>query len=145
MRFANLLATRLEVARHVAWIKFQDHAPVSDPIREAEILNTVTNAGVALGIPAEEARRLFAAQLRASRLAQEQLIRGWSRGATLPAYAPADLGRDIRPRIDAINRDILDAWKNVPHRAAGFRRCVEQQIRDRGFSWRVARTAAAPL
>ncbi len=31
----------------------------------------------------------------------------WKRGATLPALPPQDLKRDIRPKLDAINSEML--------------------------------------
>ena len=145
LHLAEVLVHRLELARRVAWIKFQDQLPVRNPAREAAMLASIVGIGTSLGIPEAETRRVFDAQLHASRLAQRKLISAWSRGATLPAYPPASLERDIRPRIDAVNREILLAWKHVPRRSPAFAEYVEKEIRRHGFSWDVARAATAPL
>ncbi len=147
IRIVELMAHRLEVAREVAWIKFENNAPVKDPRREAELLASLVAQGSQAGIPAPLVESFFGAQIRASRQVQSGLIFGWKRGRPLPAFPPRDLRRDIRPQLDRISADLLREL------AGGAGRCgnpalagyAERVIRARGFSWYVARIAAAPL
>lgn len=36
VRLADLMAHRLEIVRHVAWVKFQNGEPISDPKRRSD-------------------------------------------------------------------------------------------------------------
>lgn len=146
VQLVDLMARRLEIARHVAWVKFQNGLPVSDPKREAELLSSLVQQGSRLGVPAGDVEIFFNAQIRASCRVQEELIRSWRRGATLPAFAPWDLRRHIRPKLDEISAGMLVSLKVQP--AANrpeFAAYAETGLRQRGFSWSVARTATAPL
>lgn len=142
-KLVEAMAHRLEVSRHVAWVKFQNNQPVRDAKREAEVLATLTQQGEAAGLSAETVNAFFAAQIRASRREQAQLISSWKRGGTLPAYAPWDLKRHIRPKLDAISREMLQALRTPPR--PGFARFAEAYLRQQGFSRSVASTAVAPL
>ncbi len=110
-QMAELMARRLEIARRVAWVKFQNGLPVSDPKREAEMLASLVHQGEQLGLPSGEVEVFFKAQIRASRQVQENLIRSWRRGAPLPAYPPWDLRRHLRPELDKINSAMLALLK----------------------------------
>ena len=142
-RLAESMASRLEISRHVAWVKFQNNLPVRDPKREAEVLATLVQQGEEAGLSAETVQTFFAAQIRASCEEQARLIRLWKRGGTLPAYPPWDLKRHIRPRIDAISREMVQALRTPPR--PGFGRYADGLLRERGFSRGVAGAAVASL
>ncbi len=145
-QLADLMARRLEIARHVAWVKFQNGLPVSDPQREAELLASLVEQGARMGLPANDVDVFFQAQIRASRRVQEELISSWRRGATLPAFAPWDLRRHIRPKLEEVSAGMLSALKSQTAAGRrGFENYAASVMRERGFSWSVARAAAAPL
>lgn len=145
-RLADLMARRLEVARHVAWVKFQNGLPVSDPKREAELLASLVRQGAQLGVPAGDVEIFFKAQIRASCQVQEELIRSWRRGGALPAFAPWDLRRHIRPKLDEISAGMLAALKvQLTEGRPEFGAYVTMTLRQRGFSRSVAQIATAPL
>lgn len=145
-QFARLIADRLELARHVAWVKFQNKLPISDPKRETELLASLVRQGSEMGIPSQEVEVFFRAQFQASREAQAGLIEGWRKGNPLPAFPPWDLRRDIRPKLDKISAGLLGGLKDrTALQRPGFAAYADQVIRQRGFSWRDARHATAPL
>lgn len=106
-RLLELMIQRLEIAQNVAWVKFVNHMQVSDPKRESEMLAALVERGRAMGISEQRVTKFFTAQIAASRRYQEDLIYRWKRGATLPVLPPQDLKRDIRPKLDAINSEML--------------------------------------
>jgi len=141
------MAQRLELARHVAWAKFQNDAKVSDPKRESELLATLELQARDTGLPEEIGRNFFQAQIAASRQVQEKLISHWKRGGTLPAIPPMDLRSDIRPRLDAISQELLRDLAVIGKTPfqPGLSGYAEQTLVARGFSRSIARQAAAPL
>lgn len=106
-RLLELMIQRLEIAQNVAWVKFVNHMAVSDPKRESEMLAALVERGHAMGVSEQRVTQFFTAQIAASRRYQEDLMYRWKRGATLPALPPQDLKRDIRPKLDAINSEML--------------------------------------
>lgn len=147
VRLVELMAQRLEVAREVAWVKFQNNLPVRDPKREAELLGSLTNRAGALGVSPKVAERFFSAQIRASCRVQEELMRYWEHGGTLPALPPRDLRHDIRPRLDVLSQALLEELAAVSRgpRKPGLAGSARNVLRERGFSPAVAGMAAAPL
>jgi chorismate mutase len=145
VRLAELMAERLEIARHVAWVKFQNNLPVADPAREAELLASLVSQGAALGLAEPLVTEFFSAQIRASRRVQEELIGAWRKGAALPAYPPWDLRRHIRPKLDRISAEMLDGLRQEASWRPGFDAYAASVLRQRGFSFFVIRQAVAPL
>jgi len=143
----KLLVQRLQISREVAWIKFQNHLPVQDPQREAQLLNALTIKGQTLGLPAASTEYFFSAQIRASREVQEELIRGWKRGAMLPTTPPLDLKTQIRPQLDAVSDALLRSWQKMMPlpETKGLHAYVVRTIMEKGFSKTVAQMAAQPF
>ncbi|MEI6338419.1 MAG: gamma subclass chorismate mutase AroQ [Verrucomicrobiota bacterium] len=146
-RLVELMTQRLELARQVAWIKFQNQAKVKGVKREAELLASLEQKAAAIGLARETARVFFQAQIQASCQVQQGLISGWKRGGVLPAIPPLDLQRDIRPRLEAISeellRDLVVITRTPPD--PGLARSAERTMVARGFSGAIAREASAPL
>jgi len=146
-QLVELMAQRLELAREVAWIKFQNNAKVRDPKREAALLTSLTMEARTMGISPIMAEDFFEAQIRASRTVQTELIWGWKQGQTLPAIAPKDLQRDIRPKLDRISKALLRELVVLSGtiRDPRLKSYAAQTIRARGFSSNAARQAVEPL
>jgi chorismate mutase-like protein len=142
-QLVEAMARRLDLARHVAWVKFQNNLPVSDPKREAELLASLVEKGQGMGLSSETVTGFFVAQIAASRNEQEDLIRAWKRGATLPVFPPWDLKRHIRPRLDTVSNEMLNALRSPLQ--PGFGKYAYSILRQRGFSRAAVSAAVGPL
>ena len=106
-RLLLLLQTRLTVSEDVARAKRASGAAVEDRFREEAVLDAVAKAAPQSGVKPGEARRLFLAQIEASKAAQSRMLEVWRGLAPFPT-AP-DLAKDVRPRLDALTPAILAA------------------------------------
>jgi chorismate mutase len=118
-RMVELMGERLEVARQVAWYKFREGLPVRDWKRERASLRVLTARGKAMGLSSFQVGRFFRAQMAASRMVQKDLMAGWKAGLPVPTVPPPDLARDLRPRIDAIDADLLVQVAGARHSMRG--------------------------
>lgn len=130
---ADAIAGRLAIGEAVAWVKYQSSAPIHDPVREQAVLDQVAAKAAFVGVDADLAQGFFTAQMAASRQYQTELIRLWTRGGTLPAMAPVDLARDIRPKLDQLTGELLTALKSTSWDAE-TRSAVARELRIRGYS-----------
>ena len=129
-RLLGLMQTRLVVMHDVARWKWASKAPIEDPSREAALLGDVADRGAALGLDPAATRAFFAAQIEAAKLVQRADLARWQADHRAPEGEPPDLARVLRPRIDALNRDLLAAMAEAnvrPSMGAGAAR----RIRDR--------------
>lgn len=115
-RLLGLMRTRLDVMHDVARWKRATGAAVEDPGREAVLLDDVAERGKALGLDPTETRAFFAAQIEAAKLVQRADLARWEADHRAPEGEPPDLARVLRPRIDALNRDLLAALVDVGSR-----------------------------
>ena len=110
-REASLVAVMLarsELMPQVAAWKHRRGQPVLDPVREAEVLRGWRVEAEALGLapgPMEDFLRL---QIAWARRRQETLVAGWRASDLLPPEPP-DLATVLRPRLDAVGRELLAA------------------------------------
>jgi len=137
---ANAMLRRLAIADQVAWVKFQSSAPVLDAAREQQVLAQAVSAATKAGVDPNLASRFFAAQILASRTRQEQLIRVWSRGGTLPTWGPLSLKDDIRPVLDQLTIELIDALKLFPD-SASSRNALVAALREAGYTNSLVRAA----
>jgi chorismate mutase len=129
-RLLGLMRSRLVVMHDVARWKWASKAPVEDPGREAALFEDVAARGVALGLDPAATRAFFAAQIEAAKLVQRADLARWQADGRDPDGEAPDLARVLRPRIDALNRDLLAAMAEArvrPATGAGSAR----RIRDR--------------
>jgi chorismate mutase len=66
-RVASLLRDRLAQMPAVAAVKWMTHAPVSDPVREMQVLDRVEARAAQLGLDVGATRKLFEIQIRLAR------------------------------------------------------------------------------
>jgi cyclohexadienyl dehydratase len=106
---ASLLRDRLAQMPAVAAVKWMAHAPVSDPVRERQVLESVVARAAQSGLDVPATRQLFELQIRLARELQERQHREWTRsGRCAPCESKAGLA-GLRERIDAINEELLAA------------------------------------
>lgn len=104
-----LIRARLAIGADVARSKWNSGAPIEDLQREAEIIAALGRQAGQFGLPERWAEGFFRAQIEASKAVQRQLHARWrAEGREKFADAP-DLGRDIRPRLDALTPKLLAA------------------------------------
>jgi chorismate mutase len=144
-KIVDLMGQRLGIAHEVAWIKYEKQKPVRDPKREAEVLDRLALLAVPRGLDPAVVRRFFSAQIAASRAQQEDDIHRWKSGAPLPSRAPQNLATDIRPKIDALDRALLDTFKKSLTGRAGLAGFAEGTFRREGLCRNAASIAADAL
>lgn len=102
------VARRLSLMEAVARYKYVNRLAVADPEREKAVLERTTGRARALGLDADAAARLVAAQMTAARAVQSARIGEWTReNRTFDEVA--DLQSDLRPKITAATDRLIDA------------------------------------
>lgn len=108
VRLRNVVARRLALMKGVARYKYVNRLAVSDPEREAAVLERTTKRARALGLDVDAARRLVTAQMTAAKAYQSARIKAWKdRNATFDS-AP-DLQSELRPKISAATDRLIEA------------------------------------
>ncbi len=107
-RVLNLMNKRLLVMNEVAAWKWAHRQEILDADREKEALTKLQLRAKELGVDPKVVERFFKAQVEAGRLLQQDLIANWTKENVQPA-AKGDLKKDLRPRIDQLNDELLDS------------------------------------
>lgn len=150
-RLLGLLRDRLQIMTLVARAKWNAKLPVEDKRREAELVARMRGRALAHGLSPDWTETFFRAQIEAGKDVQRALIDAWTKSAK-PMFANApDLRGEIRPRIDALNDEILVVLGEVTPLLD--ERAVQAMLRQRGparlasqdVSTAVANRALAPL
>jgi chorismate mutase len=129
-RLVHLLHDRLALARDVAEAKFNSGAPIADLKREAAVVNTAVTLAAKMRGPAFQVRILFLTQIEASKIAQTAFIRSWAGHAKF--VHPPDLARDVRPKLDRLTVDIVQALADAqPALHGAFHRAVVEDATHR--------------
>lgn len=105
-KLPHLMAERLSWMDEVAQVKHVKKLPVTDPIREAELLQAMERKGATQGLPAPAVRAFFSGQMDAAKQVQTEWLRVHKdipgTGKALP-----DLATTVRPALDAIGEKML--------------------------------------
>lgn len=147
-RLLELMRSRLEVMHDVARWKWSARSPIEDPAREAALLGDVADRGVALGLDPATTRAFFAAQIEAAKLVQRADFARWEAYHLDPGGEPPDLAGVLRPRIDALNRELLVALadaRHFPEMAAQIRARADEILIGDGIDAAVRAAAIRPL
>ena len=110
----NLVDERLSLMSDVARYKWNTGAAIEDPQREQQLLASVRQQAIERGLPPQRVVDFFAAQIEASKVVQRELFERWRKAGQGPFEAIVDLATQIRPRLDALNPQLLDALAAVP-------------------------------
>jgi chorismate mutase len=128
---------RLALAREVAFVKWDDGAPVEDVTREQQVIDAAITAGREVELPAEFVRRFFSAQIEANKLIQYALLTKWQAEGEAPGHSGIDLAQTVRPQIDRIQAVLISALVNrtsSPSRAS-CRAQLAEAIRGREITY----------
>lgn len=126
-RVLDLVSKRLALMPEVAKVKWKEQA-ISDPQREAKLLDAVARRAEQQGTDGAFAREVVAAQIEASKVVQQALFERWrkeGRGRFDYAVTLASL----REQIDEVTQQLLGAAAELrPMLArARVRRALEQR------------------
>ncbi len=108
-RVLTLIQQRLSYMDDVARNKWNSGAAIEDLPREREIIEGIGKQAAGYGLDATIARDFFRAQIEASKIIQNTRFREW-RAAGQPKFERVrDLGREIRPALDALTPAMMSA------------------------------------
>jgi cyclohexadienyl dehydratase len=105
----RLVNERLALMPSVAAAKWATGTPVHAPEREAQVIAAAGRRAEELGLDPRPVRDVFALQIRLANELQTRLIAEWQAGAPPPGDPAPSLGGALRPRIDLIGQQLLDA------------------------------------
>lgn len=107
-RVFDLMQQRLAIMRSVAAWKYANDVPITDAVREHQVLDATVARARQLGIEDEPARALYSLQIRMARDVQEHFISAWkARGGSDAAVH--DLKAELRPELDRLGAELLQA------------------------------------
>lgn len=112
-RLARLVIERLVLSHDVAAAKYLKGGPIDDPIRERQILESMTRELDGFGPPQQIARQFLADQLEANKIVQRQLHQRWREH---PEEIPAtrrSLSAEIRPDLDNITAQMIREFSHM--------------------------------
>lgn len=110
----TLMRDRLAVMPAVARWKWNHQAPITDPIRERELLTRLRAQAQEQGLDPDFVERFFSAQFDAAKQIQEAEFQRWQAVKLGPFATVPDLRTEIRPEIDRINAALLQWLKQTP-------------------------------
>ncbi|HEV7448414.1 MAG TPA: gamma subclass chorismate mutase AroQ [Steroidobacteraceae bacterium] len=123
---SDLAVQRIIIGHQVAAAKFGTPAPIDDPHREQQVLDSVAAASPGLGINSADSAQFFRDQIEASKVVQRGLYQLWTADPTQRPANRSDLSKQVRPELDRLTTDMLrqlQATTGVRH--AGARCTVE--------------------
>jgi chorismate mutase-like protein len=115
-RLLVLIEKRLEIMHDVARWKWAEKSSIEDHSREAHLLDDLASRGEPLGLDPDLCRAFFRAQIEAAKRVQRADFERWEsadRREQEPGPAAPDLVEVLRPRIDALNSEMLAALAEV--------------------------------
>jgi cyclohexadienyl dehydratase len=126
---------RLALMPAVAAVKWQAHAPIFDPPREAAVIRRAADLGAPMGLDRHSVRALFELQAQLAREVQTRLHQRWSRDG-FSSSAPGLTLAQLRPHLDELTVGLLQAlYIATPALgedafAARYAAMARQQLRD---------------
>lgn len=111
LELRNIMIERLAVMPDVARYKWNKAIPVEDLKREAQILAVTVKQAKESGVEEKFATRAIAAQMTASKMLQNKLMKIWQENNQGTFDNVPDLVTDIRPKIVELTPRLLAALK----------------------------------
>jgi chorismate mutase-like protein len=145
----GLIRRRLVLMHDVARAKWNTKTPAEDPRREQVLLQEVEKKGSELGLEPAFTRAFFSAQIDASKLIQNADFHLWESERRGPFADAPDLKRDLRPRIDDLNADLIKTLAKarplLRDREPIIRRLAQKILAREGIDAKVRGTAIRPI
>lgn len=105
----ELMQRRLALMHDVARWKWNHQQEIADPAREQAFLEAMADKAKEKGVDQDLVRRCFRAQIEAAKLIQQAEFDAWKAEQRGPFADVPDLQKELRPRIDALSQELLDA------------------------------------
>jgi chorismate mutase len=135
----------------VAQAKWNTNTSLEDSPREAALVASAVTEGRSRGLPPTLVEQFFRAQIEAAKQVQRERFAEWSAAGRPPFPHAPDLQRDLRPKLDALTKDLLDALAAIrPHLGseklrAALAHHAPALLHQPGVSERAAALALEPL
>jgi cyclohexadienyl dehydratase len=128
-RVVDLTLERGALMHDVAAWKWLHGRPVTDPQRERELLDRMREQARVLGMEPDALAAFFELQMRWARELQERLQSDWRR-TNAEVVASRGLNKELRPALDRIGRDLLQAlYLSLPElQSPSFRLRYESRV-----------------
>ncbi|HWH86026.1 MAG TPA: chorismate mutase [Pseudomonas sp.] len=104
------LNERLTIGDLVALTKWDSGKPIQDSPREAQVIANARTLAAEHKLDADDVEQLIAAQMEANKLVQYGLLAQWQAAGAAPGTARPDLGKQIRPRLDELQKRLLQQY-----------------------------------
>ncbi len=143
----DLMVERLGWMDEVAQVKQMRSLPVTDPKREAELLEAMTRQGTQQGLPATAVRAFFAGQMEAAKQYQREWLAEHAHEPVAPTQKVPDLATTVRPALDAISTKMLTALAEARGSTAApaLPEAARVQLTRAGYSTAVTQSAVQGL
>ncbi|MBV4488463.1 chorismate mutase [Pseudomonas sp. SWRI153] len=108
-----LLATlneRLNIGDLVALTKWDSGKPIQDTPRETQVIANARTLATEYKLDPNDVEQLIAAQMEANKLVQYGLLAQWQAAGAAPDTPRPDLGGQIRPRLDELQKRLLQQY-----------------------------------
>ncbi len=140
------MVERLGWMDEVAQVKQARSMPVTDAKREAELLDAMERLGADSGLPAAVVRAFFSGQISAAKQCQEEWLKRHA-GVQPSIQAVPDLGKTVRPALDALGRKMIRALAEArgSQDTAQLIRAARGQLAQAGYSRAVITPAVRGL
>ncbi|MBB5018767.1 chorismate mutase-like protein [Chitinivorax tropicus] len=145
-----LMNERLKLMPDVARYKWNEQSAIEDLAREKTILADLVKQAEAAKVSPSLATAFFKAQIEAAKMVQHQLTDSWRQQQASRFEDIPDLKTEIRPRLDALTSQLIDALaRNQTTLADPARQPLIESTAQRWIpqtQWgEAAKTASAPL
>ena len=108
-RVLALADERLALIPAVAAAKWPRHLPVSDPTREAVVVQEAADRAGQAGLATEPVAQFLRLQIAFARDVQQRLFERWAVQGLDELGPVRDLAQDLRPRLDRITAALIEA------------------------------------
>jgi chorismate mutase len=109
----GLMQQRLNLMHDVARWKWNAKQAIADPERERQLLDGLAEKGKKHGLEPAFTRDFFRAQIEAAKLLQQTDFDDWQASGHGRFTDVPDLGKELRPRIDALGDELLGVLARV--------------------------------
>jgi chorismate mutase len=140
-----LIDERLALVTEVARYKWNTGAAIEDPPREQALLESLRQRAVAVGVRPTMVDAFFLAQIEAAKQLQHELFTRWRSEEREKFPGVADLATGIRPGIDRVTDQMLEALAGIGGTDAKLPLGLPKASTMAGISPGALRIARAPL
>jgi chorismate mutase-like protein len=142
---SSLIDERLALVNEVARYKWNTGAAIEDPPREQALLESLRQRAMPLGVSQPLVDAFFTAQIEAAKQLQRELFARWKREHREKFPGIADLATSIRPGIDRVTGEMLEALAGVGAAGSAVSLVLPAASAMAGISPEAVRMARAPL